>query len=132
MQGGTAPGRVAITISEQGSVVADNGDHNGVVDEAAQNGAVNLSEKHDTRGDFDWSNELAPGDGTKDDKEALTIFAHLEVIAQVDRVKDDIVRPSGKVHVANGATRKHKARQHLGQVVGGNTVTPARIEEGTL
>lgn len=91
LQGGTAPGRVAITISEQGSVVADNGDHDGVVDEAAQNGAVNLSEKHDTRGDFDWSNELAPGDGTKGDKKVLTIFAHLEVIAQVDGVKDDIV-----------------------------------------
>ena len=61
-----------------------------------------------------------------------TIFAHLQVIAQCDRIGDDIVRPGGKVHVTYGTTREHKARQHLGQVIGGDTVSITGVKYGAL
>lgn len=40
--------------------------------------------------------------------------------------------PSGKVHVTNGTLGDHETSQHLGQVVGGNTVTESRQQDSTL
>lgn len=40
--------------------------------------------------------------------------------------------PSSKVHVTNGTIGDHETRQHLGQVVGSNTVTESRQQNGAL
>ena len=37
------------------------------------------------------------------DRGVLTVFAHLEIIRQVDSVEDDVMRPGCKVHVADRA-----------------------------
>lgn len=61
-----------------------------------------------------------------------TVFTHLQVIAQVDRVCNDIVRPGSKVHVTNRPSRDHQTRQHLRQVVRGNTIAITSVENGAL
>ena len=62
----------------------------------------------------------------------LTIFAHLEITRQVYSVGNDIVRPRSKVHVTDGLARKHETCNHLGKVVGRNTVSITRVEESAL
>lgn len=62
----------------------------------------------------------------------LTIFAHLEITRQVDSVGDDIVRPCSKVHVTDRLSRKHETSNHLGKVVGRNTVSITRVKESAL
>lgn len=65
-------------------------------------------------------------------KLTLTVFTHLQVIAQVDAVCNRVVRPCRKVHVTNGASRYHETRQHFRQVVRGNTIAEASVENGAL
>ena len=62
----------------------------------------------------------------------LTVLAHLQIIRQVDGVADDIVRPRGEVHVSDRALGNHQTREHLGQVVGCNTVTVSRVDDCAL
>jgi hypothetical protein len=62
----------------------------------------------------------------------LTVFTHLKVVAEVDGVGNDVVGPGGEVHVANGALRKDQASKHLGQVVCGDTVAEAGVEQSAL
>lgn len=62
----------------------------------------------------------------------LTVFTLLEIVAKVDTVGDDIVRPSSKVHVTNGTSGKHQTRQHLRQVVSGNTVSVTGVKKCAL
>lgn len=40
--------------------------------------------------------------------------------------------PGCKVHVSDGSPGEHESCQHLGEVVGGNSVAVARVENGTL
>lgn len=63
---------------------------------------------------------------------SLTIFAHLQVIAQAYSVTDHIVGPGCEVHVANRALRDEQTSNHLGQIVGGNAIAEARVEDGAL
>ena len=44
--------------------------------------------------------------------------------------KDELL--TSKIHVADGASRKHQTCQHFGQVIGSNTVSVAGIEQATL
>ena len=104
LNGGTTPGRVSVGICEEVAIAADDGDHDGVVDKTTQDGPVDLSSEHDTGWD-------------------LKVFAELQIVTEVDAVCDDIVGPGSEVHIANGAPGEHKTCQHLGQVVGGNTVS---------
>lgn len=53
LQRGAAPRGVAIAVDEQGAVGVDDGDHDDVADEAAQDGAVDLCQEHDARRDLD-------------------------------------------------------------------------------
>lgn len=50
---GAAPGRVAVGVGQQGGVGGDNGHHDDVVDEAAEDGAPDLREEHCARADLD-------------------------------------------------------------------------------
>lgn len=61
-----------------------------------------------------------------------TIFAKLQISAKTDDVGNNVMRPSGKVHITNGTLGDHETSQHLGQVVGGNTVTESRQQNGAL
>ena len=56
-----APGRVAIAITEELSVTANDADHDGIVDEASQDGSPDLSEEHDARWDLDLVGMLVHG-----------------------------------------------------------------------
>lgn len=62
----------------------------------------------------------------------LTVFAHLQVIRQINHVRYDIVRPGRKVHISDGSSGEHEACQHLGEVVGGNPVAKTRVEKCAL
>lgn len=43
----------------------------------------------------------------------LTVFAHLQIIAQIDRIGYNVVRPGSKVHIANGASRDQETSHQL-------------------
>lgn len=88
LDGRAAPGAVAVGVTKLVAVAADDGDHDGVVDEAAEDGAVHLREEHDSRRD-------------------LQVLAHLEILGQIHGVGDDVVGPGGEVHVAHGSVRHH-------------------------
>lgn len=70
--------------------------------------------------------------GRGEEGELLTVFTHLQIIGQIDHIGDDIVRPGRKVHITDRAPRDNKARQHLRQIVGGDTIAKASIEDGAL
>jgi hypothetical protein len=112
LNGCTAPGGVAVAVNEEFAVAPHNRNHDSVVDEAAQYRTIDLSKEHDTGRDLDCICQSASGIWALWDM-TRTIFTHLQVITQVDCVVDDIVRPSSKVHITNGASREHKTRQHL-------------------
>lgn len=78
LHGGTTPGGVVVAGGEEGFVTSDDGDHDGVVDEAAQDGAVDLGEEHHARGDFDC--HLLELCGYEEKGHGLTVFAHLQVV----------------------------------------------------
>lgn len=110
MDGGAGPRGVAVGVGEEVAVGADDGDHDRVVDEAAEDGAVDLREEHDARGD-------------------LEVFALLEVVAKGHAVGDDVVRPCCEVHVADGAVGKDETSDQLGEVVGCDTIAVAGVED---
>ena len=62
----------------------------------------------------------------------LTVFAHLKVVGQIHSIADDIVRPRCEVHVANRTPGNHQPSKHLGQIVRGNAVTIAGINDSAL
>jgi hypothetical protein len=61
---GATPGRIAVSVGKKFFVSCNNGNHDGIVDEAAQDGAVYLRQEHGLRGDLDcglrvsWSMQL--------------------------------------------------------------------------
>jgi hypothetical protein len=93
---GTAPGAVAVAVAKDFTVAVDDRGHDGVVDEAAEDGAVHLREEHDSRRD-------------------LQILAHFKICRQIHGVGDDVVGPGREVHVANGPLRDHQASKHLAE-----------------
>jgi hypothetical protein len=113
LHGCTAPGSVAVGVGQDVGVASDDGNHDDVADEATEDGTPALGQEHDTRGDFE-------------------VLAHLQVVRQVDGVADDVVGPSSEVHVSNRALGHHQTRKHLGQVVGGDTVTVSRVDDCAL
>lgn len=42
------------------------------------------------------------------------------------------MRSCGEVHVADGAAREHQTCEHLGEVVRGDAVAVARVEDNAL
>jgi len=98
----TTPGWVAVAISEKLLVARYDGDHDCVVDEATQDSAVDLRHEHDAGRNFDYKSWLVKH--LRVIRMQLTILAQFKVHTQLKGTIDDIVRPSGKVHVANRAT----------------------------
>jgi hypothetical protein len=87
----TAPGSVAVAVNEEFAIAIHNGDHDCIIDESAQCSAIDLSKEHGTGRDLDcidWSASEST-DGTR--KITRTIFTHLQIIAQVDRIRYDVV-----------------------------------------
>lgn len=111
LDGGTGPGGAAIARDQKLAVAGDNSNHDTVRDEATKDGTIDLGQEHGL-----WRD--------------LEVLAELEVVAEVDRVGDHDVGPGSKVHVADRATGHCQTSNHLRQVVGGDTVTVASIEEG--
>lgn len=103
---GAGPGCGAVGVGKLFLATVDDGDHDGVVDEAAEDGAVTLSQEHDAGG-------------------YLEILAHLQIVAEVDGISDDVVGEGSEVHIAHRLPRDHETRQHLGEVVGGDAVAEA-------
>lgn len=57
LDGGAAPRVVAVAVYQEVAVGLDDGAHDAVVDEAAEDGAVYLGEKHVSGWDFDCVNK---------------------------------------------------------------------------
>ena len=112
LDGGARPRRISIGISQEITVSSNNGDHDGIVDEATNNSSIDLSQEHDAGWD-------------------LQIFTLLQVVAKLDSSADDVVRPASEVHVTNWALGKHKTSNQLGQVVGSNTISISGIDQAT-
>jgi hypothetical protein len=62
----------------------------------------------------------------------LTVFSHLEITRQVDSIRNNVVRPSSEVHIANRFSWQHKTSQHLGEIVCGNSVSITRVKQSAL
>lgn len=55
LHSGTTPGRVTVAVDEQISISIDDANHDCVIDETTEDSAVYLSEEHDTRRNFHYS-----------------------------------------------------------------------------
>lgn len=64
--------------------------------------------------------------------DTLTVFAHLQIIAQVHRAADHVVRPGREVHVTNWQTGKYESRYQFGKIICSNAVSIPGIEQGAL
>lgn len=108
----TRPRRITVGIPQKVTVPSDNGNHDGIVDESTQNSSVDLSQEHDTRWD-------------------LQVFTLLQIVAELDGIPDDVVRPCGEVHVPNRTFGKHETGDQLREVVGRDTVPVSGVDQAT-
>ena len=135
LEGGPAPGAIAVTVGEEFPVTIYDGGHDGVAYKATQERAIDLGKEHDAGGYFHCRQVSFVLHGcARGGAVAIvrTILAHLQVIRQADGVVDDIVGPGGEIHVANGAFWEDQTGQHLGQVVRGNAVSKSGVQQGAL
>lgn len=135
-----APGIAAVATSEEFPIAIHDRDHDSIIDKTAQDSAIDLCKEHHARSDFNCIDTSVLGPlmvhrrirERKLEGETRTVFAQLQVLAQVDGIRDDIVRPCSKVHITNRAVRDHQTRQHFRQVVRRNTIAETGIQQGAL
>ena len=61
LNGCTGPGRVTVAVSEKLAVAGHDGDHDSVIDKAAEYSPVDLGKEHGARRNLDYNGGLASG-----------------------------------------------------------------------
>jgi hypothetical protein len=61
-----------------------------------------------------------------------TVFAELQIHAELHSTVDDVVGPCSEVHVSDGAPGQHQTCNDLAQIICRDAVSEASVKQGTL